>query len=497
MRLTCACCALLARACADWDSYWVVLGLLAVGMHDTAASLTANLIDAVHAHGFVPNGLRTYYLGRSQPPMLTQMVCALLESLERMPPTAGDGSSQAGDSSSRESAPGACSSEPGHGERDGHGTAASAAAPNEAARSLLRDALPALDREYAWWMRGGPNGSAVELPSHDGRAAALLNRYSVVSAEPRAESWREDEAVAESTAGGSVRRSQLFGDLAAAAESGWDFSSRWLGARRAGEAPLAAIRTGHIMPVELNAILYRNEMALQRLHAHRAAQLAQEDEPAHGPSTRDDDDTPHAPASTAFHTAAADKYAAAAAARRLAMNEWMWHAESARWLDLLWDGTNASRLEAESAASYVPLWAGVADASQSAAAVGALARSSLVQRGGVATTLVASGQQWDWPNAWPPLQQMLIEGLSECGAPGGADLAADLASRWLASNHLGWQKSGVMHEKYDATRPGERGGGGEYEPQLGFGWTNGVALWLLERYAGTRVVDALDERRAE
>ena len=92
---------------------------------------------------------------------------------------------------------------------------------------------------------------------------------------------------------------------------------------------------------------------------------------------------------------------------------------------------------------------------------------------------------------------MLIEGLSECGAPGGADLAAGLASRWLASNHLGWQKSGVMHEKYDATRPGERGGGGEYEPQLGFGWTNGVALWLLERYAGTRVVDALDERRAE
>jgi alpha,alpha-trehalase len=39
-----------------------------------------------------------------------------------------------------------------------------------------------------------------------------------------------------------------------------------------------------------------------------------------------------------------------------------------------------------------------------------------------------------------------------------------------------------MHEKYDATRPGERGGGGEYTPQVGFGWTNGVALWLLARY---------------
>ena len=52
--------------------------------------------------------------------------------------------------------------------------------------------------------------------------------------------------------------------------------------------------------------------------------------------------------------------------------------------------------------------------------------------------------------------------------------------RWLSSNLLGWQKSGVMHEKYDATRPGERGGGGEYTPQVGFGWTNGVVLWMLE-----------------
>ena len=67
MSLACDRCALVARAFADWDSYWVVLGLLSVGMHDTAASLTANLIDAVHAYGFVPNGLRTYYLGRAPP----------------------------------------------------------------------------------------------------------------------------------------------------------------------------------------------------------------------------------------------------------------------------------------------------------------------------------------------------------------------------------------------------------------------------------------------
>ena len=108
--------------------------------------------------------------------------------------------------------------------------------------------------------------------------------------------------------------------------------------------------------------------------------------------------------------------------------------------------------------------------------------SGLLQPGGVATTLVASGEQWDWPNAWPPLQQMLVEGLAGCGAAGGAVLAEEVALRWLRSNHRGWSRDGVMHEKYDATRPGESGGGGEYVPQVGFGWTNGVVLSLLERY---------------
>ena len=42
-----------------------------------------------------------------------------------------------------------------------------------------------------------------------------------------------------------------------------------------------------------------------------------------------------------------------------------------------------------------------------------------------------------------------------------------------------------MHEKYDA-RGGEcvRGGGGEYAPQVGFGWSNGVALAFLQEGLG-------------
>lgn len=37
-----------------------------------------------------------------------------------------------------------------------------------------------------------------------------------------------------------------------------------------------------------------------------------------------------------------------------------------------------------------------------------------------------------------------------------------------------------MYEKYNAFQVGVGGGGGEYTPQLGFGWSNGVALVLLD-----------------
>lgn len=353
-----------------WDTYWVVLGLLAVGMHSTATSVTANLLDTIRTHGFVPNGLRAYYLNRSQPPLLTQMVAALHDA-----PFAAT-------AARAPSAHTAC---------DDDDTPASR-------QRLLADALPLLDREYMWWMRGGANGSLVTLAPRGGAPAAKLNRYIVATDAPRPESWREDMATAAELPVGSAQRAQLFGDLAAAAESGWDFSTRWLAepppAPSAPSAPpsLSSIRTSRVLPVDLNSFLYRNEMALHRLHASAAA---------------------HAPAAdSAAHTAASAAYAAAAAERSKAMRAWMWDDTSHRWHDLLVEEASegarvtARVLEQESAASYAPLWAGLASGAEAAAAVAALGASDLVQAGGVATTLSPSGQQWDWPNAWPPLQQV-------------------------------------------------------------------------------------------
>lgn len=54
--------------------------------------------------------------------------------------------------------------------------------------------------------------------------------------------------------------------------------------------------------------------------------------------------------------------------------------------------------------------------------------------------------------------------------------------RWIETSLAAFRKSGYMYEKYDATQMGVGGGGGEYVPQRGFGWTNGVLLELLLRY---------------
>ena len=78
---------------------------------------------------------------------------------------------------------------------------------------------------------------------------------------------------------------------------------------------------------------------------------------------------------------------------------------------------------------------------------------------------------------------MLVEGSAEFGGARGRALAVDVARRWVAGNAALLAATGFMHEKYDArSAGGEVGRGGEYAPQRGFGWSNGVALVFVRKY---------------
>jgi alpha,alpha-trehalase len=104
--------------------------------------------------------------------------------------------------------------------------------------------------------------------------------------------------------------------------------------------------------------------------------------------------------------------------------------------------------------------------------------NQLLRPGGIATTTVKTGQQWDEPNGWAPLQWIAVDGLRRYQQD---KLAADIGTRFLTQVQNLYAREQKLVEKYDLTG-GQGGGGGEYELQDGFGWTNGVTLKLLELY---------------
>jgi alpha,alpha-trehalase len=295
--------------------------------------------------------------------------------------------------------------------------------------------LAAMKREHAWWMADEDLVEPGCAKSHVARLAdgSLLNRYWDPRETPRDESWREDVETARAS---SRSAKQVYRDLRAGAESGWDFSSRWL-----EDGSLGSIRTTAIAPVDLNAFLYGLETAI---------------------AASGDDDARH--------------FADRAARRRLAMTRHMWNVDGGYFAD--YDLPKAKSLSGASAAALVPLLTGVATQAQ-ADATANLVGQELLAPGGLRTTLVNSGQQWDNPNGWAPLQWIAASGLRRYGHD---ELAADIARRWIATVEATYAKSGLLFEKYNVEKAAV-GGGGEYEPQIGFGWTNGVTADLIDSSA--------------
>lgn len=191
-------------------------------------------------------------------------------------------------------------------------------------------------------------------------------------------------------------------------------------------------------------------------------------------------------------------YAAASSRRALAMDRLLWHSEEGVWRDY-WtrNGRTSPQIPPQqpqhvvsSASNYMPLWGRVVEnpallsvrSSRKTSALASLKTSGLIQIGGVTTTNKETGEQWDKANAWSPIVHMMIDGLEGLDDVEASSMAKKIAKGWLESNYLGWINTGYMYEKYHAFIPGARGEGGEYYPQVGFGWTNGVVLHLLKTY---------------
>ena len=181
--------------------------------------------------------------------------------------------------------------------------------------------------------------------------------------------------------------------------------------------------------------------------------------------------------------AGAHAYAERARRRRAAIAACLWDEDRCCFVDYHW--RHAQRRDNITAAMAVPLFMGVATREQ-AGGVASMLASRLLVRHGLVTTNVRSGQQWDMPNGWAPLQWMAVEGLRRYGFD---ELARDIALRWIGCVQRVHAETGRLLEKYDVVED-KPGGGGEYPNQFGFGWTNGVLLKLLGLYAPATMVAA-------
>ena len=370
-----------------WDSHFIMLGLDESGQCELLRAMADNFAYLIDTYGHVPNGNRSYYLSRSQPPVFALMTDLFEE------------------------------------------------------RGIRRasDYLPQLRKEYAYWMDGADQLGPGECHRRCVCLApgVLLNRYWDDRDTPREEAYREDVATAKQ----SPRPAhEVYRDLRAAAESGWDFSSRWLGDPRR----LSSIRTTSILPVDLNSLLYNLEMQIARLSEIRGD----------GQS--------------------ADEFRRHAEARRAAVDKYLWSDAAATYLDYDWqEGHARGNL---TAAMLTPLFVRMASAQQ-AGHVAATVERELLAPGGLATTQVRSDEQWDRPNGWAPLQWIGIRGLQHYGHD---KLAEEIKHRWLSIVADLFERKSKLVEKYVLRPSAESAKGGEYPLQDGFGWTNGVTRRLLQ-----------------
>ncbi len=397
-----------------WDSYFTMLGLKESGETETIRHMVDNFAYLINTYGHIPNGNRSYYVSRSQPPFFSLMV-ELLAGID------GD--------------------------------------------KVYAKYYAALKKEYSYWTEGLMNikpGTAYKrvVMLKDG---SVLNRYWDENETPRQESYKEDYETAEAVATeqmkvmrfkdeasmNSFKQNSLsvsYHHLRAGAASGWDFSSRWF----ADKKTINTIEVTDIVPVDLNCLLFQLETILVK-----AAGLNKN--------------------SFDFNI-----YSSFAANRQKAIEKYCYNPAVGFYTDYNFISNQKSTFI--SPAGMFPfslLKMSAKNLITKGTKAAQVVKKYLLKPGGIVTSVNQTGQQWDSPNGWAPLQWMTILGFEKNGQK---ELAKEIATRWIKLNTDVYLRTGKLMEKYNVVDTRLEAGGGEYPGQDGFGWTNGVLLALIKKY---------------
>jgi alpha,alpha-trehalase len=408
-----------------WDSYFIVLGLVADHRADMARGMVDNFLYEIDHYGGVLNANRSYYFSRSQPPFLTSMMRAVLDDPASFP------DADAATAWLRKTYPLAVKDH-----------AIWTSAPHRAgdtglARYMDLGAGPVLEMQDASYLKGvirylekhpaKNRGYLVKASEHpDAAEAARLKTSSCdLAATPIcADAWAD---------GYRLSADYYAGDRAMR-ESGFDTNFHF--------GPYGAA-THHYAAVGLNSLLYRYERDLHDF----ALRLGKPDEAA--------------------------QWAKLADARRAAMNKYLWRADRGLFMD--YDTTTGKTSDEPYLSTFYPLWAGVATPAQAKAVRDHLALFE--RKGGLAMSNDASGAQWDQPFGWAPTNWLAVKGLDDYGFH--AD-ARRIAAKFTGTVDRSLAADGTIREKYNMVSGNAdvKITAGYTANVIGFGWTNGVWLKL-------------------
>lgn len=402
-----------------WDSYFIILGLLRDGKTDLARGMVENFLFEVEHYGAVLNANRTYFLTRSQPPFLTSMVLALYE----------------------------------------------ADKTKAADRTWLSRAYAGATKDYELWMREPhlvadtglsryydfgqgpvPEERATYAEVMQGFLRQVDTQY-LEAKGPLHPDWPSFTLFAcegdQTTTSSNCKRMQSVGLKGeyykgdrSMRESGFDISFRF--------GPYGA-DTHRYIPVCLNSLLYKTETDMQRI----ATILG-----------RDHD---------------AKLWQQRGQTRRELMRKYLWDEQRGMFFDYNFETQKRSRYEY--ATTFYPLWAGLATTEQARS----VARNLPIfeQPGGLVMSPYDTGAQWDYPYGWAPIQLLAAEGLRRYGFE---EQANRISTQWLSTVVANFRKDGTIREKYNVvTGSSEAPVAAGYKTNVvGFGWTNGVFLELLQ-----------------
>jgi alpha,alpha-trehalase len=429
-----------------WDSYFIIRGLVRDKRLDLAQGMVENFFFEIEHYGAVLNANRTYYLTRSQPPFLSSMILAVYEAQK----AAGHE-----DRAWLEKAYGYAARDYGLWTREPHLAGSTGLSRyydfgNGPAPESLKDETGHLTQVAAYFLGhpGGGRGYLVPAKSGDASQERLGPLFGLQVCDTTTSMARSDCA----SAGSAALISDYYKGDRAMRESGYDISFRF--------GPFGAA-THHYAPVCLNSLLYKTEEDL----ALMSDLLGHKKEAVDWRRRADD--------------------------RKERIQNYLWDAKRGLYFD--YDFEKQLQSSYEYVTTFLPMWTGIATPEQARAIMKNLA--VFEKPGGLVMSPYESGGQWDYPYAWAPNQLLADEGIRRYGFKDEADRVSYEFLSTVAEN---FRRDGTIREKYNAvTRSSETQVTAGYHMNIvGFGWTNGVFLALLNELPADSAARLAQEQNA-